>query len=111
VSARRNEIYLADFPFSDSEASKPRPVVILSNNRYNSEQPDVVVCGITTNSGHQCFLNISECDLEHGKLYEGSGLRADLLARISKDNLYHRVGKITEEFRAKAISRILDLIR
>lgn len=111
MSARRNEIYLADFPFSDSDASKPRPVLILSNNHYNSEQPDVVVCGITTNAGHQCFLEILESDLEHGKLYEGSGLRADLLARIPKENLYYRIGKITGEYRDKAVSKILELIR
>jgi len=108
---RRNEIYLADFPFSDSDASKPRPIVILSNNRYNSDEPDVIVCGITTNSGHPCFLHISESDLEYGKLYEGSGPRVDLLVRISKDNLYFKTGKIKEDFRTKLIAKILDLIR
>jgi mRNA interferase MazF len=111
VKPRRNEIYLASFPFSDFSGEKTRPVLVISNNHYNSYEPDVVVCGITSNIGNPYALPIIKSDLEHGSLCEDSCARADMVGRVAQQKLHSRIGKAKEEFHARLIAKILDLIR
>jgi len=46
---RQRDIVLVPFPFSDLSIQKVRPVLILSNDAYNQQSSDIVVCGLTTN--------------------------------------------------------------
>ena len=46
---KQRDIVLVPFPFSDLSGQKVRPVLILSNDAYNQQSADVVVCGLTTN--------------------------------------------------------------
>ena len=110
MSARRNDIYLCPFPFSDFSEEKIRPVVVISCNHYNSNEQDVVVCGITSNSGNPYSLPIQKSDLEHGNLYEDSCARADMVGRVSQQMLGPKVGKTREEFRVRLIKKMMELI-
>ncbi|MEW5997125.1 MAG: type II toxin-antitoxin system PemK/MazF family toxin [Candidatus Micrarchaeota archaeon] len=110
MKPRRNEIYFSPFPFSDSSEEKTRPVLVISNNHYNSNEPDVIVCGMTSNIGNPYALPIHKADLEHGILYEDSYARADMVGRIAQNKLHYRIGKVREEFCARLIARIMKLI-
>ncbi len=46
---RQRDIALVPFPFSDLSARKVRPVLVLSNDQYNQQSLDVLVCALTTN--------------------------------------------------------------
>ena len=111
INPRRNDIYLGVVPFADSEGSTKRPVIIISSNHYNENQPDVVVCCITTNSTHECYFNIHESDLEYGKLDPESGPRTDMIVRLNKNNLKFKIGKIKEECHKKLLDKIVELIK
>jgi mRNA interferase MazF len=43
----QKEIYLVPFPFSDFSGKKVRPVLVLSNNKFNRGE-DIIVCAITS---------------------------------------------------------------
>lgn len=45
----QGDILLVPIPFSDLSSSKKRPVLVLSNNEYNSKTNDIVVAAITSN--------------------------------------------------------------
>jgi mRNA interferase MazF len=45
---RQGQIVLVPFPYSDLSGSKRRPVLIVSNDEYNTSFPDIVVAAITT---------------------------------------------------------------
>ena len=45
---KQKEIVLVPFPYSDLSATKKRPVLIVSNNHYNNNFEDVIVCVITS---------------------------------------------------------------
>ena len=40
---------LVPFPFSDQSGKKVRPVIVLSNNDFNTNSEDIIVVGITSN--------------------------------------------------------------
>lgn len=55
---KKGEICLVDVDFIESSESKVRPALIISNNSYNKSHPDLIICSVTTNSSHDCFLEI-----------------------------------------------------
>lgn len=46
---KQRDILLIPIPFSDLTSSKKRPVVVISNDTYNSKTQDLVVAAITSN--------------------------------------------------------------
>lgn len=44
----RGDVILVPFPFSDQSATKKRPAVIISSDRYNSISSDVIIMAITS---------------------------------------------------------------
>ena len=107
---KKGEIYLVDVDFIDSSGSKVRPALILSNNSYNKAHPDLIICSVTTNSSHDCFLEIKKEDLASGQLYPGSGVRYDSVTRVEKARFVRKIGKIAPEFHTTLVGRIISLI-
>jgi len=46
---RQRDLLLLPIPFRDLTSRKIRPVVVLSNDRYNGQNADVLVAGVTSN--------------------------------------------------------------
>lgn len=42
------DIVLVSFPFTDQSATKRRPAVIVSAERYNRERPDLIIMAVTS---------------------------------------------------------------
>lgn len=110
TNIRRNEIYFASVEFSDKPIEKTRPVVVISKNSYNSDNPDVIVCAMTTNSSHNCFVPLSQEVLSEGKFFEESGIRYDGIQKLAKVKFKQKIGKITDEFHKKLVEKIVGLI-
>lgn len=97
--------------FADKPDSKPRPVVVISNNNYNENHPDLIVCHMTTNSIHDCSIVLVATDFEDGDFYPGSGIRYDTIQRIAKQRFIKRVGKVTNDFHKKLSDKIVELVK
>ena len=106
---KKCEIYLVDVDFINSSESKVRPALIISNNNYNKSHPDLIICSITTNSSHDCFLEIKKEDLASGQLYPGSGVRHDSVTRVDKARFGRKIGKVTAEFHSALVNKITAL--
>lgn len=64
----QRDIVLITFPFSDLTGQKVRPVLILSNDTYNHQSLDLLVCGITANTRPAPYsIVIDVTDVEHTK--------------------------------------------
>ncbi len=107
---KKGEIYLVDVDFIDSSESKVRPAIVLSNNSYNKTHPDLIICSITTNSSHDCFLEIMHTNLASGQLYPGSGVRYDSITRVDKARFGRKIGKITAGFHCVLVDKITALL-
>jgi len=42
------DIVLVPFPFTDQSATKRRPAVIVSSDRYHRERPDLIIMAVTS---------------------------------------------------------------
>ncbi|MBS4027300.1 MAG: type II toxin-antitoxin system PemK/MazF family toxin [Ignavibacteriales bacterium] len=85
IFVKQREIWLCPFPFSDLSGTKVRPVLILSNERYNSSSVDVIVCAITSHIKEIPFaFTIKQTNIESGTLFQPSSVRVDSLFKIKK---------------------------
>src|SRR3990172_4968452 len=48
MTFKRGDVVVVPFPFSEKRASKKRPALVISSDRYNASASDVIVAQITT---------------------------------------------------------------
>ena len=74
---------LVPFPFSDQSGKKVRPVIVLSNNDFNTNSEDIIVVGITSNIIKDKYsLNFSNNDLDEGKLVTKCLIKVESILKI-----------------------------
>jgi mRNA interferase MazF len=101
------------FPFSDLSGQKVRPVLILSNDTYNQQSADVVVCGLTTNLSPASYSIIIEVtDVEQpGTLRHKSKIKADTIASLEQSILIKQIARLKFPVFRQVIVEIEDLIK
>ena len=93
---KQRDIVLVPFPFSDLSGLKVRPVLILSNDTYNEQSADVVVCGLTTNlrtSPYSIIISPSDTELA-GTLRHTSRVKADTIASLEQSILIKQIARL-----------------
>ncbi len=110
---RQRDIALVPFPFSDLSGQKVRPVLILSNDAYNQQSADVVVCGLTTNLSPAPYSIIIEVtDVEQpGTLRHKSKIKADTIASLEQSILIKQIARLKLPVFRQVIAEIEDLIK
>jgi mRNA interferase MazF len=84
----QREIVLVPFPYSDLTAIKKRPVLIVSNNKYNQKYEDVLVCVITSKQFQDNYsVEVNNDALEYGILPEVSVIKTAKLFSVNKNNI------------------------
>jgi mRNA interferase MazF len=92
---KQRDIVLIPLPFTDLSSSKQRPVVVISNDDYNSKTEDIVVMAITSNIEHLAYeLTISTANLEVGTLPRLSCIRADKVYTLAQSIVLKSFGRI-----------------
>ena len=101
------------FPFSDLSGQKVRPVLILSNDAYNRQSADVVVCGLTTNLSPAPYSIIIEVtDVEQpDTLRHKSKIKADTIASLEQSILIKQIARLKLPVFRQVIAEIEDLIK
>lgn len=95
---KQQEIVWVKIPFSDFSETKLRPALIVSNNDYNSEAGDIVICAITSNIQKADYsVQLSQKDLIEGNLPIESRIKADKIMQINKKLIMRTFAKINEK--------------
>lgn len=111
ITYNQREIVLVPFPYSDLTTTKRRPVLIISNNDYNRDFQDVLVCVITSNQFKDDYsVELLETDLELGILAEPSIVKAHKLFTIHQSKIIKKFSLIKESHFIKVTSKIKQLI-
>jgi mRNA interferase MazF len=90
----QRDLLLVPVPFSDLTSHKIRPVVVLSNDRYNADEADLLVVGVTSNPLPRPYtIPLDTAQLDEGTMRRPSLVRAD-------KGFQHRPADCAGSFRA-----------
>ncbi|OQY99500.1 MAG: MazF family transcriptional regulator [Chloroflexi bacterium UTCFX4] len=105
---KQGEIVLIPIPFTDLSSQKRRPVVIVSNDAYNSKSDDIVVVAMTSNPAAVDYsFTITSADLEKGTLNRPSKIRVDKIYTLSQFIIVKTFGQVN----AKTLDRIRKTLK
>jgi mRNA-degrading endonuclease toxin of MazEF toxin-antitoxin module len=107
-------VYLAQFPYADLEASKRRPVCVVSGAAFN-QGPDVIVAMVTSRRARlraPCVGDVVLQDWESAGLLVPSTLRAGRVNAMEARLLDGRLGSLSRRdlaATAAALRTVLEL--
>ena len=111
MTPKQRDILLIPIPFTDLQAIKRRPVLVLSNDNYNKMFDDIVVAAITSNvQMKQYSVMIEASDIQEGLLKQTSIVRADKIYTLNKQIILKRFGRLKAEKYTVVINAIQKLI-
>lgn len=108
----QRDIVLLSFPFSDLRQSKVRPVIVLSNDKYNNKSENVIVIPLTSNitkADHDILITNNH--LESGNLITDSRAKVDRIFSVHKKLVKMNIGKINKQTHSKIKRILLDLVK
>jgi len=105
---KQGEIALIPIPFTDLSSQKRRPVVIISNDAYNTKSADIVVVAMTSNPATVDYsFTITSGDLAKGTLHRPSRIRVDKIYTLSQSIVVKTFGEVNP----KTLERIRQMIK
>lgn len=110
---RQRDIVLVPLPFSDLSRQKVRPVLILSNDTYNQQSSDIVVCGLTTNlrpAPYSIIVDVTDVE-QPGTLKHKSRIKADTIASLEQSILLKQIARLKLSVFVEIVTEIENLIK
>ena len=108
---RQGEILIIPVPFTDLTSQKKRPVLVLSNNDYNSMVEDVIVAAITSNIDNKPYVvPLTNKDLASGVLNVNSCIRADKIYTLSQNIIIKSFAEVKTNIIGAVKDKILKLM-
>lgn len=106
ILVKQKELYLVPFPFSDFSGDKVRPVIVISNDFFNKQSDDVIICGITTNLNTKNTIILSNKDLKFGKLFSNCCIKVENILKINKKLLLKNIGETNKNVLDKLVKKL-----
>ena len=110
---RRGDIWLARAAkHTVDDAEHKRPVLIISNDKYNDSSEEPICLHLTTDIKHERALQLDyRKDMEMNKLVDPSAVRFDAIGRYRTSIFEKKLGKLKEEKLRAIISQLNTLLR
>jgi mRNA interferase MazF len=94
----QGEIVLIPVPFTDLSSQKRRPVIVVSNDRYNRSSRDMLVVAMTSNlSTIPHSFTIDNPDLIAGILNRPSLVRCDKIYTLEQTLIVKQFGQVKSD--------------
>jgi mRNA interferase MazF len=91
------EIVLLPIPFTDLSSTRRRPVIVISNDQYQRDTPDMVVVAMTSNPVLTPYsFVITSADLVSGVLNHPGRVRADKVYTLAQSLVVKTFGKVND---------------
>jgi mRNA interferase MazF len=106
----QGDIIISKLPYSDYSGFKLRPLLIVSNNKFNNSKKDLIVCKITGANHNEVdnILKIEQGDLNDGILKKTSYVNSNILFSIDKEIIIDNVAKLKENKLKVVIKNIIN---
>jgi mRNA interferase MazF len=104
----QGEIVLLPVPFTDLSSARRRPVIVISNDQYQRDTPDMVVVAMTSNPVLTPYsFVITSPDLVSGVLNHPGRVRVDKVFTLAQSLVVKTFGKVSD-VTLNRIRRILE---
>lgn len=108
---KQRDLILVPFPFSNQSGRKVRPVIVISNDNFNLNSDDILVVGVTSNiSKDKYTLDLTNDNLEEGKLFAKCCIKVENIFRIDKVLAIKKIGKLKIDNLKRIVGVILKII-
>ena len=98
MNIRQRDLLLMPFPYSDLSASKVRPVLVISNDRFNESSKDLIVCCVTSNISKTFYtILVGKNSLEEGGLADECCIKVENVAKIDKSKAIKKIGRMNQK--------------
>ena len=108
----QRDLLLVPFPFSDQLGKKVRPVIVVSNNKFNERSEDILVIGATSNITKDIYsLLLTNNDLDEGNLLVVCNIKVENILKVDKELVIKKIGKIKQEKLDQIIGILIKILR
>ena len=95
ITVNQRDIVLIPFPYSNMTQQKRRPVIVLSDSEYNSNNSDIICCAITSNPRNYAHsIDITNADLESGTLVQDSKVKPNKVFTLEQNRIIKPLCKL-----------------
>ena len=109
---KQQDLVWVKLPFSDFSGSKIRPAVIVSNNSYNGQGKNVVVCAVTSKLEPKPYsTTLNQENLSEGALPLKSRIRTDKILQIEKSLVEAPFARINNETFDRLVNEAVKLLK
>ncbi|MHB8284282.1 MAG: type II toxin-antitoxin system PemK/MazF family toxin [Caulobacteraceae bacterium] len=103
-------VVLAPFPFTNQQASKKRPAVVVSSRAYAANRPDVIVMAVTSQLRPQrAFGEAWLKDWQAAGLLKPSAAKP-VIASLEQGLILRRLGELSDQDQAAVDLALRDII-
>ena len=109
-SFKQGDIVVANIAYSQQIGFKKRPVLIISNTKYNQNSGDIIVTSISSTEIKSKYdIKLLNNDLTEGELNLESKILTDFPTTIEKELIENKIGKITEKKLGEVKNKLSEL--
>ena len=109
-SFEQGDIIIANILYSQQVGFKRRPVLVISNSKYNQQSEDLIVLSISSTEPKEKYdLKLANKDLVEGELMVDSKILTDFPTTIEKNLIAQRLGKISAQKLREVKQKIKEL--
>ena len=110
MKVEQKDIVLLPYPFTDLRESKVRPALVISNENVNNKSDDAVMIPLTTVIKDEPFsINISQNDLDSGKLLRISRIKIDKIFTVEQKLVLKKIGSLNNNTFKKVKDELFKL--
>ena len=103
----QGDLLLMPFPYSDLSGKKVRPVVVVSNDQFNTTSQDLIVCCVTSNVSKEFYtVMLSRKEVLDGKLFEDCCIKVENIAKIEKSQVIKKIGRIQKNVLTQVLAKM-----
>lgn len=107
----QRDIILVPWPFRDNKGVNVRPVIVLSNEKYNRTFVDFIGVAVTSNlDTRDHMILLTDKELESGKLKTASVVKIDYISSMEQSLVRKKIGRITKRTFENIIDELMQIL-
>ncbi|MBU2100095.1 type II toxin-antitoxin system PemK/MazF family toxin [Candidatus Micrarchaeota archaeon] len=110
LNFEQGNIIIANILYSQQVGFKRRPVLVISNSKYNKHSDDLIVLSVSSTEPKEKYdLKLTNKDLTEGELRVDSKILTDFPTTIEKSVVTESIGKISNQKLKEVKQKIKEL--